>query len=71
VVTGTDSTSPIEPTSIRTISVDTSSPVTKRPKGWLPSAKNSSRGSEAPAYARTSVLTAEATWSRPTLVASR
>jgi hypothetical protein len=34
---------------MRTISTATSSPVTIRPKGWLPSAKNSNNGNDAPA----------------------
>jgi hypothetical protein len=49
VVTGTDSTSPIEPTSMRTISTATSSLVISRPVGWVPWAKKSNRGNEAPA----------------------
>ncbi|CAM5708109.1 Phosphomethylpyrimidine synthase OS=Streptomyces fumanus OX=67302 GN=thiC PE=3 SV=1 [Streptomyces fumanus] len=65
VVTGTDATRPIEPTSVRTISSATSSLLATVPTLLCAIENSSSSGSAAPAYARTSVLTTDAMWSRP------
>jgi hypothetical protein len=71
VVIGTDATRPIVPTALRSTSCASSSPVSTWPAG-LPSVANSKiKGKEAPAYARTRVLTAEATCARPILEAAR
>jgi hypothetical protein len=65
VLIGTEATRPIEPTSARTISTATTSRVATDVRPCSASLKSSSNGSEAPAYARKSVLTVEEMWSRP------
>ncbi len=59
------------PTRVRTISTATTSLLAMVPSDWWASTNNTSRGSEAPAYVRSSVLTIDAMWSRPTLIAPR
>jgi hypothetical protein len=59
VVTGTAATSPIEPIRVRTISTATTSELAMNPRDCDDNEKKIRRGSEAPAYARRSVLTVD------------
>jgi hypothetical protein len=49
VVTGTDATRPMLPTSVRTISVATTSPLATEVKGWALRTNSTSKGIDAAA----------------------
>ena len=71
VVIGTAATSPMLPTSVRTTSTATISLFRIVPIDCPARTKKRRSGIAAPAYARSSVLTVDATWSRPTFIAER
>ena len=71
MVIGTEATRPIVPTALRNTSCASNSPVSTCPAGRPSVAKSKIKGNELPAYARTSVFTAEATWARPMRLAAR
>jgi hypothetical protein len=59
VVRGTAATRPIDPTSVRTISTDTTSELVTKPSGRPERLKRMSNGIAAPAYARSKVFTVD------------
>ena len=65
VVIGTAAINPMLPARSRTISVATGSPLRTSPMGVRDCVNRIRSGSDAPAYAKASVLTADAMWSRP------
>jgi hypothetical protein len=70
VVSGTDATMPMLPTSALKISVATVSELATVPSDCRDCTNRMSKGSAAPAYASARVLTVEATWARPIRIAA-
>lgn len=62
---GTETMRPMLPTSVRTISIATTSRVSTWPTDRPSCMKKSSSAREEPTYASTRVFTVDATWSRP------
>ncbi len=71
VVMGTEATSPMLPTSVRTTSSATSSVLSTDPNPLSDTVNRIRSGRDAPAYARTRVLTVDAMWSLPMRMPAR